>query len=58
MISDGISLAGSLALCIRYDDIDCGSQSIDLFPAILVKCNRSDTKDFNGFMLSELVVTQ
>ena len=28
------------------------------FPAILVKCNRSDTRFFIGFMLSELVVEQ
>ena len=28
---------GSLALCNRSVDIDCGSQSTDLFPAISVK---------------------
>ena len=49
---------GSLALCNCYEHIDCGSQSTDLFPAILIKCNRCDTRDFIGFMLSELVVTQ
>ena len=49
---------GSLALCNRYEDIDCGSQITDFFQAILVKCNRSDTKDFIDFMLSELVVIQ
>ena len=49
---------GSLALCNRYEDIHCGSQSTGLFPAILVKCNGSDTRDFIGFMVCELVITQ
>ena len=48
----------SLALCNRYDGKDCGSQTTDLFPAILVKCNRFDTINFIGFILIELVVTQ
>ena len=47
-----------LVVCNRYEDIDCRSQSTNLFPAILVKCNRSDTRDFISFMLSELVATQ
>ena len=50
--------SGSLALCIGYEDIDCGSQSTDLFPAILVKCYSYDTRAPLGFMLSEFVVTQ
>ena len=49
---------GLSAVCNRYEDIDCGSQSTDLFPAILVKCNHSDARDFISFMLSELVATQ
>ena len=46
-----------LVVCNRYDDRDCGSQGTDLNPAILVKCNRSDTRDFINFMVSELVAT-
>ena len=47
-----------LVVCNRSVDIDCGSQSIDLFPTISVKCNGSETRDFISFMLSELVATQ
>ena len=52
------SLRRLLVVCNCYEDIDSGSQSTDLFPAIFVKCNRSDTRDFISFMLSELVATQ
>ena len=44
-----------LVVCNRYEDIDCGSQST---PAILLKCNRSDNRDFFSLILSELVATQ
>ena len=47
-----------LVVCNHYEDRDCGIQSTDLFQAILVKCNCSDTRDFISFMLSELVATQ
>ena len=47
----------SLALCNGTENIDCGFQSIDVFPEILVKGNGSDSRAPLGFILSELDIS-
>ena len=51
----GSSSNESLGLCNSSRDIDCGSQSIDLFPAGLAECNSCVAKVPLDFMLSKIV---
>ena len=45
-----------LVVANRSVDIDCGSQSTDLFPAILAECNGSVTRVSLIFMLNKIVI--